>query len=62
MTLTELAHEIAMLPIEDIEDVVNLTFDEVEELRSAAEVQAYFEALLACGVDVRPLCKKKHPA
>jgi len=62
MTPQELAHEIATLPIEDIEAVVNLTFDEVEELRSAAEVQAYFETLLSCGVDVRPLCKRKHPA
>lgn len=61
MTLVEIAHEIAALDVNDIEEVANLAFDEVENTRSVQEVQAYFEACLAAGVDLRPICKKKHP-
>ena len=62
MDLQELAHELATLPINHIELVANLAFDEIEATKSAAEVESFRLALLEAGIDVRPLCKKKHPA
>jgi predicted ATP-dependent protease len=62
MTPQEVAHEIAIIPIEDIDAVINLAFDEVEATGPASRVQAFYEACLAAGVDLKPICKRKHPA
>jgi hypothetical protein len=62
MTPQELAHEIAITPVEDLEAVANLAFDEIEATGPVTRVQAFYETLLSIGIDVRPICKRKHPA
>jgi len=62
MTPQELAHEIAILPVEDYEETANLAIEEIEANGPASRVQAVFEVLLSIGIDVTGLCKKKHPA
>jgi hypothetical protein len=61
MTPQETAHAIATTPVEDLEEVASLTFDEIEATHSIQDVQQFYEVLKSCGVDVGGLCKKKHP-
>ena len=54
MTKQELATAIADLSPEDMDEVMELIYDQVE-------VESYNEVLLILGLDLSGWCKRKHP-
>lgn len=42
--------------------MADILFNFVEALHSVEDVQVIANQLLAAGVDVKPICKRKHPA
>lgn len=62
MTQEELSHEIvtSLMP-EDYGTMADVLFDAIEGHYTPDEVAKISEVLLAAGVDVRPICRKKHP-
>jgi hypothetical protein len=63
MTKQELAELICTeLAPEDWGEMADILFDEVENLYSVQAVQTISQELLTAGVDIKPICKRKHPA
>lgn len=61
--LTQLAEYIcSQLPANQAGEFADILFDEIEANYSAADVLTISNELAAVGVDVGPICKRKHPA
>lgn len=52
----------ANIPAEDAGEFFDVLFEQVEFDFSPTEVKVIYDQLMTLGVDVGPLCKKKHPA
>ena len=63
MTKQELAAIICSeLAPEDWGEMADILFDEVENSHNSEDVKIISDQLLNAGVDVGPICKRKHPA
>ena len=60
--MQDLADKICEMTPGEIGVFGDMLFDTIEATKPATEVHQINEELLNLGVDVRPLCKKKHPA
>jgi hypothetical protein len=52
----------ANIPAEDAGEFFDVLFEQVEFDFSPADVKIIADQLLTVGVDIRPICKRKHPA
>ena len=52
----------ASLTTEDLEQAVDDIYEAMTDGKTVEQMQAIQERLLQLGVDVRPICKRKHPA
>lgn len=62
MTNEEIALAVASVPVEELPELISRIFDEIEAVHDTEELQEINDLLLREGVDVRGLCRKKHPA
>ena len=61
MTKEEIAAEIVSTPLEAMPELVDVIFAAFEDTYNEQGLKDVFDILYQCGVDVRPICKKKHP-
>lgn len=62
MTKEEIAAEIVSTPLEALPELVDAIFDAFDDAYNEQGLKDIFNILYECGVDVRPICKRKHPA